>query len=81
MPHAAGGTGVASTVYGLVINGFGGLGLDVFGRGSVVQGNSIGTNVARTAAKGNGVGMLAWNDNVTIGGSTTQERERDLGAH
>ncbi len=59
--HLKGGN---STVRGLVINSFGGAGVDLDSHGGdVVQGNFIGTDLSGTNALGNGVGILI-NDNT-----------------
>ena len=63
-----------STVEGLVINQFGGDGVQITGSGAtgnMVQGNFIGTNAAGTAALGNGTGVVidSGASNNTIGGT------------
>ena len=59
---------------GLVINRFGGDGIEITGSGAsnnAVLGNFIGTNAAGTAALGNGTGVVIDNgaSNNTIGGT------------
>jgi titin len=68
-------TGGNSTVRGLVINRFGGVGINLASSNNVVAGNYIGTNVAGTAALGNiGFGMEVSASNNRIGGTTSSER-------
>src|SRR5262245_16252994 len=50
-------TGGGSTVQGLVVNRFGGDGIRLQSANNVVAGNYIGTNVAGSAALGNGTGV------------------------
>jgi streptogramin lyase len=64
-------TAGASTVKGLVINGFGGAGLDLTtGGGNLIEGNFIGTNAAGTAALGNANGVVIASTSNTVGGTT-----------
>ena len=61
-----------STVEGLVINRFGGDGIQITGSGAtgnVVQGNFIGTDATGTAALGNATGVSISNSGNTIGGT------------
>lgn len=62
----------ASTVEGLVINGFDGNGIEIMSGGNIVRGNFIGTNAAGTAAipnNTNGVQITSGTNNV-IGGTS-----------
>jgi hypothetical protein len=69
-----------STVRGLAINrfSFGGILIDLGDRSrssnSLIEGNFIGTNVAGTAALGNGIGVFIRNPLNTIGGTTAAAR-------
>ncbi len=70
--------GASSTIRGLVINRFDddGIFLETEAISSTIEGNYIGTNLAGTAALGNGDdGITLWNTHhVTIGGTTTAAR-------
>jgi hypothetical protein len=70
-------TGGSSVVRGLVIQGFGGNGIEISGPGgNLIEGNYIGTNAAGTAAQGNaGNGIqIIDSPNNTIGGTTPEAR-------
>jgi len=66
-----------SSVRGLVINGFGNVGINLFAgaNGITVAGNYIGTNAAGTAPLGNGNdGVRVESSNNTIGGTAVADR-------
>jgi uncharacterized repeat protein (TIGR01451 family) len=66
-----------STIRGLVINRFGGAGINLnTDSGNLIEGNYLGTNVAGTAALGNsqGVSISGPSTNNTIGGTTAAAR-------
>jgi hypothetical protein len=69
-------TGGNSTVKGLVINQFGGDGIDLTTNGGdVIQGDYIGTNATGTSAAGNSnYGVFVSSANNTIGGTTAAAR-------
>lgn len=71
---AAGGDG--STIRGLVINNFGGDGIEINAANNVIAGNFIGTDVAGTADVGNtGSGvLLTGGTNNRIGGTAAADR-------
>jgi hypothetical protein len=65
-----------STVRGLVINGFGGNGIEISGNSNNINGNFIGTNATGTAAAANGangIQITSGTGNI-IGGSTPAAR-------
>jgi CSLREA domain-containing protein len=64
----------ASTVRGLVINGFRGAGIYVSATGSVIEGNYIGTDAAGASAVGNDSGLFIGASGVTVGGTTPAAR-------
>ncbi len=61
-----------TTVMGLVINGFGGDGIEVTSNNNVIQGNYIGTNAGGTAAVANSIGVAIDSSatNNLVGGTT-----------
>jgi len=60
----------STTVRGLVINSFGGLGFAVeTNGGNVIQGNYIGTDASGTMSQGNGIGVDITNGGNLIGGT------------
>ena len=63
-----------STIKGLDIQRFAGTGLVLASTQIDVLGNFIGTNVAGTAARGNGVGIVIRDESNPIGGSEPAER-------
>ena len=69
-------TGGASTVRGLIINGFRGAGIALSGAaaGSVIEGNYIGTDAAGGSVAGNGWGIGVTPSGVRIGGTTPATR-------
>ena len=68
-------TAGSSTVRGLVINRFGGSGIQVDSSQNLITGNFIGTDVNGTAALGNGFdGVLSFSSGNTIGGTTVGAR-------
>jgi hypothetical protein len=69
-------THTGSSIRGLVIQGFGGAGLNLIsGGGHRLTNNFIGTNANGTAVVANGIGiLLSGSQNVTIGGSTSAAR-------
>ena len=75
-PSAAGLTVTAgnSTVQGLVIDAFGGSGIDLGSDGDLVAGNWIGTDATGTQAFGNGEGVLVRGNFNRIGGTTAGMR-------
>ena len=69
-------SGGNSSVRGLVINRFDGLAIDLFGSGTIVSGNFIGTNATGTAAQANaetGV-LINAGSGHTIGGTVAAAR-------
>jgi CSLREA domain-containing protein len=68
--------GGGATVRGLVINRFGGPGINFSGSGNTVAGNFIGTNAAGTSARANGGSGVFSNDQFgnLVGGSTADAR-------
>ena len=60
-----------STIEGLVVNGFGGDGIDIASTNDSVIGCYIGTNAAGTAAVANEYGIGVNASGATIGGTTT----------
>ncbi len=68
-------TGGGSTVRGLVINRFGGMGIQLQGGNSLIAGNYIGVDVTGQAARpngGNGVQILSGGN--AVGGGTAADR-------
>ena len=62
----------STVIRGLAING--GIGIQVIGRGTAVQGNFIGTDVTGTVAKGGNGVWVGFIGNATVGGSNPAER-------
>ena len=70
-------TAGGSTIRGLVLNRFSGDGIELNGgSGNIIQGNYLGTNVAGTADRGNGLDGIRINNSADnlIGGLTSAER-------
>jgi Calx-beta domain len=70
-------TAGATTVRGLVINGFGGYGIDLKGNGgNVLQGNYVGTDLTGLLPRGNGLAGVVIEDSPDnlVGGTTAAAR-------
>jgi len=67
-------TGSSSTVQGLVINNFGGNGIELDQGGDTVSGNWIGVAASGTTAAGNSTGIFVTSAGNTIGGTTAGAR-------
>ena len=68
-----------SSVQGLVIQNFGGIGVVVSGADDVVQGDFIGTDTSAMSAQPNSLGIAVIGSADVIGGTSPASRRRRLG--